>query len=532
MAHGGRHGLMNDRFSADDLPTRQAGRSPWPIDLAHARPFRVGSIEVRPPTREVVSASRREVLEPRVMQVLVALASVRGEIHSRDDLIASCWDGRAVSDDAINRAISRLRAVGRAFDSFDVETIVKVGYRLVEKPTGAQPPPRPLLAGGLGRRALVAGGAAATALAGLGGYSLVAGGTGKPADPAIEHLMLRARNAARLGRPDDMARAAALYRQVVQRQPDNAAAWGRLATVYRFLWEYDSAEDAPAMAARVRSAAGRALEIDPANAEAAAALAMLVPIFGHWAQAEAAMRRVLDDYPPARIRLARLLRDTGRMGDALALVHKAVMDDPTVPRWWNFHAQLLWDHGRLEQAERAIDAGLKRWPRHILLWFTRFFFLTYTGRPRTAIAFAEARSSRPIGVPRQRFELAEAKARALATGAAADIDEAVGRTLAALPQGAVYAMDAVAFFSAIDRLDDAFGVTDIYYFGRGSAISELRLPQSGTFTAGNKRECGFLFSAPAAHLRADRRFARLVKDIGLENYWRRTSTTPDFRRTA
>src|SRR3990170_1957445 len=104
MARSGGIGLMNDRFSADDLPRKPASapfRGPWPIDLAHIQPFRIGDVEVRPATREVLGGDRREVLEPRVMQVLVTLAGARGEILSRDDLIDACWSGRAVTDDAI-----------------------------------------------------------------------------------------------------------------------------------------------------------------------------------------------------------------------------------------------------------------------------------------------------------------------------------------------------------------------------------------------------------------------------------------------
>ena len=102
-----------------------------PVDLAHIRPFRVGPVEVRPATLEVVGGERRELLEPRVMQVLVALAQAGGEILSRDDLIAACWEGRAVTDDAINRVLSRLRALARTFGGFEIETITKVGYRLI-----------------------------------------------------------------------------------------------------------------------------------------------------------------------------------------------------------------------------------------------------------------------------------------------------------------------------------------------------------------------------------------------------------------
>jgi len=137
---------MNDRFSSDELPKRPgltAQRSPWPIDLAHVRPFRLGDAEVRPASREVVRGEQSEVLEPLVMQVLIALASARGEILSRDDLIEACWGGRAVTDDAINRVVSRLRALGRAFETFEVETITKVGFRLVGQVSGLEAPATP-----------------------------------------------------------------------------------------------------------------------------------------------------------------------------------------------------------------------------------------------------------------------------------------------------------------------------------------------------------------------------------------------------
>jgi len=138
---------MTDRFSADELPRKPGServRSPWPIDLAHLRPFKIGPTEVRPASCEIVGAGQLETLEPRVMQVLVALAGARGDTLSRDDLIEACWEGRAVSDDAVNRVISRLRALARTFESFQVETITKVGYRLVGEvrglPAGSRAP--------------------------------------------------------------------------------------------------------------------------------------------------------------------------------------------------------------------------------------------------------------------------------------------------------------------------------------------------------------------------------------------------------
>lgn len=104
-----------------------------PINLARTAPFRLGALAVDPATRQLVRGDDRETLEPRMMQVLVALWRAQGAVVSRDDLIASCWDGRVVGDNAIHRTISRLRdiASGIGESCFRLETVSKVGYRLI-----------------------------------------------------------------------------------------------------------------------------------------------------------------------------------------------------------------------------------------------------------------------------------------------------------------------------------------------------------------------------------------------------------------
>jgi DNA-binding winged helix-turn-helix (wHTH) protein/tetratricopeptide (TPR) repeat protein len=526
---------MSDRFSADDLPRKVASAS-RKIDLAHTPPFRIGSTQIHPATREVTDGLRREVLEPRVMQVLVALAGARGEILSRDDLIDACWEGRAVTDDAVNRVLSRLRALARSFGAFQVETITKVGYRLVEKEGHAsavpfsfrrrRPPP-------FGRRTAIIGGLA-LAGAGAAAWQINQRDGGRAIDPEVARLIDEAQAATREGMPDDMARAAALYRQATDRDPDNAEAWGGLSAIYRFQWEFSPPEEAPAMAARARSAARRALEIERDNGDAKATLAGLIPMFGNWAKADAEMRQVLAAHPDKmRIRFARLLADTGRLREALGHVRQAIAAEPDVPRARNFHARLLQDNGMVREADGAFTAALAQWPRHLLLWFSRFYFLAYTGRPHTALSFAAERNGRPIGVPDRVFEIAFASARALATRAPTDIHAAIEHHMAAIPDGAAYAENAVTFLSAIGRLDDAFRVLDAYFFGRGPAISDSRFgPETATYTPKYSRQCYFLFYAASTALRADPRFGSLVREIGLEDYWRQSGTVPDFRRFA
>src|SRR6185369_12834455 len=102
------------------------------ISLADEPAFALGELTVRPALRQIVCAVGREhILEPRVMQVLVALAKAGGSIVSRDRLIEQCWEGRIVGEDAINRVIARLRqfAQAEAASAFRIETVPRVGYR-------------------------------------------------------------------------------------------------------------------------------------------------------------------------------------------------------------------------------------------------------------------------------------------------------------------------------------------------------------------------------------------------------------------
>jgi len=101
------------------------------INLATEPPLTVGPLSVEPAMRRAAHADgREEFLEPRVMQVLVALVRADGGIVSRDELLAACWHGVVVGEDAVDRVIGRLRRAGETLD-FRVETITKVGYRLV-----------------------------------------------------------------------------------------------------------------------------------------------------------------------------------------------------------------------------------------------------------------------------------------------------------------------------------------------------------------------------------------------------------------
>jgi len=112
-----------------------------PASLAEAEDFALGGLWVRPSLREVEAGGVRETLEPRVMQVLVALVRAGGAVLSRDELIRQCWGGRIVGEDAINRSVSKVRQLSElgGAKAFEIETIPRVGYRLRQLPRKAEP---------------------------------------------------------------------------------------------------------------------------------------------------------------------------------------------------------------------------------------------------------------------------------------------------------------------------------------------------------------------------------------------------------
>lgn len=112
------------------------------IDLVREADFDLGPMQVRPSASRVLVAGRATHVEPRVMQVLVLLVRAAGGTVTRDALVEACWDGRIVSDDAVNRIIAKVRVLARLSEpaAFALETIPKVGFRLL---VGAADPGAP-----------------------------------------------------------------------------------------------------------------------------------------------------------------------------------------------------------------------------------------------------------------------------------------------------------------------------------------------------------------------------------------------------
>lgn len=502
------------------------------IRLAREQPFRLGAVEVRPGTRELVGPAGREVLEPRVMQVLVALARANGEIVTRDDLTESCWEGRIVGEDAISRVIARLRraAEGVGRDGWTLETVTKVGYRLL--PIGPAPATPVTASAGPGatrRAALGAGGLALAAIAAAGAFAWRTRRNAVPAEART--LFEKAVEANRQVLPEQNAQAVGFLREAVALAPGFADAWGALALAYLASLTYTAPERQAGVFAQSQAAARRALELDPDNPRGVAAMALLTPIYRNWLAAEPLYVRGVRLYPrePALlVAHARLLLSVGRLREAVKPAQAAMEIDPYSPFHRYILGYALWSVGRIDEADLAVRSALERWPRHYALWFLRFYMLSHTGRAREALAFGEDLANRPIAIPAADVDIGLVAARAVASGAAPDIAAAVETQLAAARRGAGYAENALGWMSELGRLDEAFRIARALYFDEGFSIGAQRFSRDqGRFQVGGKRNTEHLFMPPTAPMRRDPRWGSLVRDLGLVAYWRRSRHPPD-----
>jgi len=277
------------------------------VDLAREPAFRLGRLTIAPINRELRHEDgRHEILEHRVMQVLVALARARGHVVSRDELVQNCWNNRAVSEDAINRVISRLRKVasGIGEGSFSIETVTKIGYRLADggvategimMPLTERVEPAPMTRPAMvGRRTLLIGGGIAGALAAAGGGALLYRQFMRPPiSPEVQALMTQAWQQWEQGSAGGLDQATGLLRRATVLAPDYPDAWGLLGCAYAFKAHATPKSEAEPLRDRSRSAGREALRIDPRNAYGLCAMAHARSTMGNWLLMERGFREAL-----------------------------------------------------------------------------------------------------------------------------------------------------------------------------------------------------------------------------------------------
>ena len=103
-----------------------------PREHTGEHPFELGAWRVDPSRGVLMREGKETRLEPKLMNLLLLFAASPGRVIAKDEIVASVWEGRAIGDDTLAGAISRLRsALGETRDDRYIETLPKRGYRFL-----------------------------------------------------------------------------------------------------------------------------------------------------------------------------------------------------------------------------------------------------------------------------------------------------------------------------------------------------------------------------------------------------------------
>lgn len=494
------------------------------VVLAHEQAFRIGNVHVEPALRQVRVGRSSVTLEPRIMQVLVMLSRARGEIVTRDELVEACWSGRIVGNDAINRAISRIRRLGGELGEgcFTVETITKVGYRLhsAESNNGALPGVvrSPSAEQFAARRKLLGGIGAASVVAAIGGLAVIRSNRKSSSiPPEAQQLYDRADAMQTAASPTTWSLVVPYLEEAVRLAPHYGEAWGALALAYAIRIDSEPSRAAD-YRLRFAEALNNARRLAPGNADAEAAGILKDDHYGRWGRFELAYRGLIDrhpTYPRGHHMLGMLLMDVGRWSDAIDSLLTLQKLQPLAPLPSYLLIISLWSAGRISEVEEEIESARRRWPRHGAIWQTNIKVRALSGRPRAAIALLEDAESRPADDNGNFGPNMTLIARTLLTGEASDREAAIRAIEQNDPElpNAIYAA----------ALDDATLAMDMI---EGLFLARGRFSRPGSQAPKTTHP---LFQPHARSLWGEPRFRNLLSEIGLESYWRERRRQPDHR---
>ncbi len=541
-----------------------------PIQLSRRDAFERADVRVEPSMLSLQGPAGRVLLEPRVMQLLVALADSNGAVASRETLLAQCWAGAVVGDDALHRAVAgarrALRDAGTA--ALSIETIARVGYRLagteepapVDVPVAAQALPLPhaapapvpvpvpvpislemadMQARGPGqRRVWVLAAVAAVAAVTVGAVGVMKWQARRrgPLPAEVQALLEQARRASRLATRDGDSQAVGLLDDAVHRAPWHAPAWGELALARHSLSTYADSGLLPAALSDVEAAAARALKLNPQQPDALTARALLVPHFGRWSAVDDLLHAVLATEPehaPALDALSYLLSSAGQLARHYPLRLKTVELDP-LHAGYNFRAIYShWMNGQTAAADRAGERGTQLWPLHLPTWLARTDLFVYTGRPDRALALLDAADS-----PFARLPQLQATLRITATALSSESRADRGAARAALLRtveagGPLAAVKSALDMAALDEVELAVDLVEAFLLERGPRVAGTGWRQGQPPHRDLQgRMTNYLFLPVMASVRAHPRFAAIARDVGLTAYWHRPDRRSDAMASA
>jgi len=319
-------------------------------------------------------------------------------------------------------------------------------------------------------------------------------------DTEVQTLYLRGRAAWNKRTRDGLNESVVLYRRATDRDPLYAAAYTGLAESYAMLGYFGFAPP-DAMFPKARAAALRALELDPTDGEAYAALGQVLASEHRWADAEKAYRRGIELTPNSATLhqwYGLLLSYVGRAHEAAVETAQASRLDPLSVQINNMYGMMLYYDGdlagALRQYERTVvDEPDSAWVRQnpwVLANFARV--AAAAGRYDQALRLVNRALLVVPNSPRARFDLATVY---VLKGDTAAAEAAFAPADKSDPQ---YPTDRAFLYAALGDIPNAYRWVD--------RVHDWPLPALVTLT--NERLL--------ARFRVDPRYERLLKKLSIK----------------
>ena len=494
------------------------------MNVAATFPVRVAGLTVDPVRRRITGPGGEAVTEPLVMQLLLLLIDRQDQVFERRELFERLWGNAQVGDDSLNRLVGSLRkALERTSEgAVQIETVPRVGYRLITEPHGAG------VGSPITRRSMIAG--SAFSVVALGGAGLWLARSDTNAAKA-KSLIDRGDTLLRDAAPIQAGDALPPLRAALDVDPRNARALGLLALAEETLANNGGSANAGDILQSAERAAQTALRIDPGEPHALLAMIDLTAARLDWSQWEDRLES-LRASAPANVHvlgsLSNLLQAAGRTSRSWVYNEQAAAVAPTSPTPQWRRALRLWTAGRNDDALSLTERTLPLWPRHPMVWNARFMILAFTGRAGAAAAMLHNPVGPPINAHPVRLPQWLPTLDAFADPTPTRIARAKDANLAAAQLNPSQATYAAMILSQLGEIDAAFEVINALLLSKGPMVTNRPIaPRS--FVANSPSWCRtqWLFMPPLAAVRRDARFQPLCDEIGLTRYWRRRGVGPD-----
>jgi len=291
------------------------------------------------------------------------------------------------------------------------------------------------------------------------------------------------------------------FQQAIDRDPNYALAYAGLADCYYVTFFNNFTISQAESAAKARAAATKALELDPALAEAHASMGKVIELFDwDFAGAEREFRRALVINPGYATGLqwyAELLENLGRYDESLAMIRRAQEADPFSLIINAVHGQILSRSGRTNEALAQFQKTLDLERNFSLGHFLFGLALVRDGKNEEAVKELEQAVQSSPESPVYRSMLAYAYAQ---TGRIEDARKILGDVIQQAQTGRASWQDVAGIYAALGEKDHAFAALELAFQRRDSRLTML-LDHEGL-----------------APLRSDPRFSDLVRRVGLPQH--------------